>query len=151
LDKAIKFYREYYSEKGLYENRLYDGIEELLKNLKNDNRSVYLVTVKPAIFAKKILKHFKIFELFSDIYGSDLSNYNDTKEKLIKKLLDKEKAAQESAAMIGDREFDVIGAKHNKVTSIAVGYGYGSEEELLATKPDFFVKSVKDLSNLLCK
>jgi phosphoglycolate phosphatase len=74
LDKAIKLYREYYSETGLYENRLYEEIPELLEILSGKEMKLFLVTVKPAVFAKEILRHFGIDKYFLKVYGSDLKS-----------------------------------------------------------------------------
>ncbi len=145
LASAIAHYREYYSEKGLYENFLYPGIAEMLDRLNLSGRTIYLVTVKPTKFAKMILKHFNIDKYFYDVYGSDLSIHNSSKEELIKRLLEDESLNCERCVMVGDRRHDIAGAKHNKVTSTAVTYGYGSPEELSECKPDYTVSSVAEL------
>lgn len=145
LESAIALYREYYSDIGLYENMLYPGIAELLDRLNLSGRTIYLVTVKPTHFAKIILEHFGIDKYFYGVYGSDLSSINKSKEELIESLLTNEGIKCDSCVMVGDRHHDVLGAKHNKVTSIAVSYGYGSREELDECKPDHIVNSVNEL------
>lgn len=149
VDLAIKYYREYYSVRGLYENKLYEGIYELLDKLKINNKIVYLVTVKPSVFAEEILKYFNLYKYFIKVYGSDLSTYNKSKKELIKNLLEAENISPGKAVMIGDRQYDVYGARHNNIKSIAVTYGYGSAEELAAANPDHTVSSVSELSDLL--
>jgi phosphoglycolate phosphatase len=149
LEEAIALYREYYSQKGLYENFLYPGITELLDRLNLSGRTIYLVTVKPVHFAKIILEHFDILKYFYGVYGSDLTTYNKTKEELISSLLVNENVNCESCVMVGDRHHDVLGAKHNNVTSISVTYGYGDENELKECKPDFMVNSVSELAKHL--
>jgi len=149
LESAIKLYREYYSQKGLYENIIYNGIPELLNALQLNGRTIYLVTVKPAKFAKIILKYFNIEKYFCDVYGSDLSGFNQTKEYLIKTLLENEKIDSDQCVMVGDRKHDIIGAKLNQVSSIAVTYGYGGINELKECNPDHIINSVNELSDHL--
>jgi phosphoglycolate phosphatase len=151
VEQGIKYYREYYSVKGLYENFLYEGIENLLNELYKKGKNLFLVSVKPSKFIKDILFHFKIDKYFKEIYGSDISNINKSKEDLIKNLLENEKLDPENCVMVGDRAFDVIGAKYNEVKSIAVTYGYGTLNELKASKPNFLVNSINELSNVLLK
>ena len=115
------------------------------------NKSVYLVTVKPKVFAIEILKYFGLYSYFSNVYGSDLSNINDKKEILIRKLLTKENVSASNTIMIGDREFNIRGAQHKGIRAIGVTYVYGSAEELAASGPDFIVNAVSELSELLNK
>ena len=149
LDKAIKLYREYYSETGLYENCLYDGIPQLLEILSGKEMKLFLVTVKPAVFAKEILRHFGIDKYFLKVYGSDLSSFNKSKEELIQEVISEQDAEISSTVMIGDRSYDVTGAKFNSISSIALTYGYGSVEELSSAAPDFLINSVGELKEFL--
>ena len=149
VDSAIKYYREYYSVKGLYENFLYKGIEEMLSELNSNGKTLFLVTVKPTKFAGDILAHFKIDKYFQNIYGSDLTSQNKTKEVLIRNLLENEKIDPAGCVMVGDRSYDIKGAKHNGIRSIAVTYGYGSKEELEEAKPDYIINNTSGLKKLL--
>lgn len=145
IPTAVEHFREYYSVKGLYENLLYEGISEMLDKINMSGRTIYLVTVKPSVFAKQILEHFEIDKYFYGIYGSDLSSSNKSKEELIKSAISNENISCESCVMVGDRHHDVLGAKHNKISSIAVTYGFGSQDELNECKPDHMVNSVAEL------
>ena len=142
---AVEVYREYFSVKGLFENELYDGIEELLKLLYENGYRIYLATSKPEIYAKQILEHFKIDKYFTDAVGSLLNGNRVEKGEVIAYLLKKHNITD--AIMIGDRCFDIAGAKENGIKSIGVLYGYGTKEEL--KDADFIVSSVSELKNLL--
>ena len=142
---AVEIYREYFSVKGLFENELYDGIEELLKLLYENGYRIYLATSKPEIYAKHILEHFKIDKYFTDAVGSLLNGNRVEKGEVIAYLLKKHNITD--AIMIGDRCFDIAGAKENGIKSIGVLYGYGTEDEL--KDADFIVSSVTELKNLL--
>ena len=142
---AVEVYREYFSIKGLFENELYDGIDNLLKTLQEKGHKIFLATSKPEIYAKQILEHFKIDKYFTDAVGSLLNGNRVEKGEVIAYLLKKHNITD--AIMIGDRCFDIAGAKENGIKSIGVLYGYGTEDEL--KDADFIVSSVTELKNLL--
>ena len=150
LDRAITIYRERYQEIGLYENILYPGILELIAQLKEKGCLHLLATSKPRVFAKKILQHFSLDSYFSVIMGSELNGQFVEKDVLIAEVLKKAPADSRSrTVMIGDRRYDVEGARANGIDVISVGYGYGTFEELSLAAPDFIVPSVRDLEKLL--
>ncbi|SPF45093.1 5'-nucleotidase [Candidatus Desulfosporosinus infrequens] len=150
LDRAITIYRERYQKIGLYENILYPGIMELIVQLKEKGCRHLLATSKPRVFAEKILQHFSLDSYFSVIMGSELNGQFVEKDVLIAEVLKKALAGSRSkTVMIGDRSFDVQGARANGIDVISVGYGYGTIEELSSASPDFIVPSVRDLGILL--
>lgn len=151
LDRAISIYRERYREIGLYENIVYPGIPELLVQLKEKGCRHLLATSKPRVFAEKILQHFLLEPYFSVIMGSELNGQFAEKEGLIAEVLKTMPATSRSkTVMIGDRRYDVQGARANQIDVISVGYGYGTAEELRFAAPDFIVQSVTELGKLLC-
>ena len=150
LNRAITIYRERYQEIGLYENIVYPGIPELLVQLKEKGCMHLLATSKPRVFAERILQHFSMDSYFSVIMGSELNGQFVEKDVLIAEVLKKVPAGSRSkTVMIGDRRYDVQGARANGIDVISVGYGYGTIEELNAASPDFIVPSVSDLEKLL--
>lgn len=147
---AVGYYREYYRDRGIFENRLYPGVPEMLEKLNSTGARLYLATSKPTVFAEKILDHFQIARYFSCIAGSNLDGSRVKKSEVIAYVLGETDPAKTSqSVMVGDRDHDIIGARHCALTSIAVTYGYGSLEELTAACPDYIVKSVTDLESLL--
>ncbi|MDR3587902.1 MAG: HAD hydrolase-like protein [Desulfosporosinus sp.] len=150
LDQAITIYRERYQEIGLYENILYPGILELIAQLKEKGCLHLLATSKPRVFAKKILQHFSLDSYFSVIMGSELNGQFVEKDVLIAEVLKKAPAGSRAkTVMIGDRRYDVEGARANGIDVISVGYGYGTIEELSLAAPNFIVSNVRDLEKLL--
>lgn len=121
--EAVLKYREYYIPYGIYENQLYEGMAQLLKNIVDQGSKIILATSKPTIFAEKILKYFKIDKYFEFVAGSemDLSRYG--KGEVIEYALKKMNINSENAIMIGDRKHDIIGAKENKLASIGTVKG----------------------------
>ena len=143
---AIQYYREYFKVSGLYENKVYDGIEELLKNLKAQNKSVILATSKPEVFAVEILKHFQLDKYFDFIAGATMDETRVKKADVISYALDSCKISDLSAAiMIGDREHDILGAKQIGLDSMGVLFGYGSREELEAAGATYIASNVADI------
>lgn len=147
---AVEYYREYYREKGIFENTVYDGIETLLKTLKDNGRTLLLATSKPKVFAEQILEYFKIAEYFTFVAGSNLDGTRVKKGEVIKYALENCMNIDLSkAVMIGDREHDIIGAKEAGMDSIGVLFGYGSRDELEKAGADKIVESVAKLRRVL--
>lgn len=148
--QAIKKYRERFSEKGIFENDLYEGIPELLDTLKNSGREIILATSKPIEFSKKIIDHFNLTKYFSFMAASTLKGERDTKAEVVKYALNEMNITDFSqAVMIGDREHDIFGAKANNIESVGILYGFGNREEFEKAGADYICNTVEDLKNLL--
>lgn len=148
--QAIKYYREYYAETGIFENELYDGIISVLEEIKTKGGKIGLATAKPTYFAKIILKHFEIFDYFEVIVGSHLTGSRSDKKEIIFEVLDQfGHPASEKIYMIGDREYDIQGGQHHKIKTIGVEYGYGPEGELKAVGPDFIIDKPEGILSVL--
>ena len=148
-EEAVKYYREYYQEKGIYENKVYEGIENLLKNLKNEGKNVILATSKPQFYAEEILKYFKIDNLFDFVKGSNMDGSKTNKKEIIEEIISELGLKREETIMVGDRCYDITGAKACKIKSIGVLYGYGSREELEMEKADYIIENVGEIYNIL--
>lgn len=147
---AISIYREYFSDRGLYENEAYEGIDCVLKTLKDSGKKLYVATSKPEVFAKKILEHFNLNSYFEFIGGADLAETRVKKGDVIRYVLEENRITDlERVIMVGDRKHDILGAKEAGICSVGVLYGYGNREELLEAGADFIAESVFDLQNLL--
>jgi phosphoglycolate phosphatase len=150
--QAIVYYRDRFAVTGLYENQVYLGMEELLANLHNQGKLLIVATSKPTEFSVKILEHFNLFQYFTAIIGSNLDGTRTDKGDVIEfALTNKNLAERSKIVMVGDRKYDVIGAKRNGIDAIAVTYGYGSYDELAAAEPNYIVSSVEELSVILTK
>jgi phosphoglycolate phosphatase len=149
--QAIGYYREYYSEYGIYENQLYYGIPALLEQLTAQKKELMVATSKPTVFAERVLKNFNIFDYFSSVVGSNLDGTRVNKAEIIECVVaDLNPAQRRNVVMIGDRKYDIIGAKANQIDSIGVTYGYGSNDEIRTMEPTFIIDTVAELSRLLC-
>ena len=147
-EDGVTYYREYFKEKGIFENKVYDGIEDLLMQLKAAGKIVILATSKPEEFAIRILEHFKLAKYFDFVAGASMDSARIKKADVIAYALeniDVENLAQ--AVMIGDREHDVLGAKQIGMDSVGVLWGYGDLEELQQAGATRIVENVKDFLN----
>lgn len=143
---AVQYYREYYKEQGLYENEVYDGIPELLIQLKEQGKALIVATSKPEAFSVEILKHFKLYDYFDFVAGATMDTTRNTKADIIKYAMESCNISEKSSAiMIGDREHDIIGAKENGLDSIGVLFGYGSLDELQKTGATYIAEKPMDI------
>lgn len=154
--EAVERYREYFRPYGVYENKVYDGVDKFLAELKVSGKRVILATSKPTVFAKVILEHFDLMKYFDVVCGSELDGARVKKGDVIAYALEQicsleklEVFDQSLAVMIGDREHDILGAKENGLDSIGVIYGYGDRPELEAARADYVVGTVEELRRLL--
>lgn len=149
---AVQYYREYYKETGIFENKLYDGMEHLLQSLCEAGKKLFVATSKPEAFAVQILEYFSVNQYFTYIAGSNMDGTRSKKEEVIVYALKAGKIQDlSSAVMIGDREYDVTGAKKAGIASIGVLFGYGSRKELEAAGADALAESPKDIYPIVCK
>ncbi len=147
--RAVAFYREYYADKGIFENRVYDRIPETLAALAARGKKLYVATSKPEFFAEKILEHFQLAPYFSGVAGATMDETRTRKADVIAYALGRFSLPQVQSVMIGDRMHDVAGAKQNKLPCIGVLYGFGSREELLAAGADMLAETPEALLPLL--
>lgn len=149
--KAITIYREYYSRRGVYEATVYAGLPELLERLNRQGKKLVVATAKATYFAEKLLAHFKLDHHFSLIMGSNLDGTRANKAEVIACALQAAGNGRESgpAIMVGDRKYDIRGAKANGISAAAVTYGFGSREELAAADPDFIASTIPELAAIL--
>ena len=153
-NKAIELYRVRYREKGIFENRLYEGIKTLLEKLKEEGYILAVASSKPEVFVKKILTYFEIDKYFTAIAGASLDGKLSAKKDVILKALEQLNATdkKDQCIMIGDREHDVKGTISNSILCIGCLWGYGSENELkeagcsiLVNKAEMILSTLKNI------
>jgi phosphoglycolate phosphatase len=146
---AVKYYREYFSEKGIYENKLYEGIETILRELNKRNKNCIIATSKPEIFANEILRYFNIQNYFKYIVGSNLDGTLSEKEDIIKHIIQNYRLNKNDTIMVGDRKYDLIGARKNGIDCIGVLYGYGTLEELEREHPKYLCNDILEILKII--
>ncbi|MCI9330136.1 MAG: HAD family hydrolase [Ruminococcus sp.] len=144
--KAVEYYREYYMDKGLFENTVYEGIEELLKEIRDSGKRAIVATSKPEVFAKRILEHFGLAKYFAYIVGANLDETRTKKDEVIAHVLEScEIPDRSKVLMVGDREHDILGAKKMGLDSLGVLFGYGDYEELKRAGATYIAETVRDI------
>ena len=145
-EKATAFYRETFSVKGLFENRVYDGVVEMLEALKNAGKRLIIATSKPEPFTMKILKHFDLLKYFDFVAAATFDASRNSKDKVIAYALQSLDIKDKSeVVMIGDRHHDIDGARENGIDSIGVLWGFGSREELETSGATHIAESVQQI------
>lgn len=151
-EKAVHLFREYYGVKGVFENKLYPGIVDLLGTLKQHSVELHLATSKLEKYAIRVLDLHKIKNYFSVISGATYKGKGADKYHLIQQVLkQREDISSDKYLMIGDKHFDIRGAKLAGIKSAGVLYGYGSEKELKDAGADYIISTVEELKNFLLK
>jgi phosphoglycolate phosphatase len=148
-EQALLGYRERFAVTGLFENEVYPDVKATLAALTARGFQLFLATAKPTIYAKQILVHFDLAQYFTEIYGSELSGERTNKGDLISYILEEQNLIAAECLMVGDREYDILGARRNGIETIAVEYGYGSDAEIRAAQPKARIQNFKQLLDLL--
>lgn len=147
---ALRIYRAYYAEQGMYENRVYDGIADLLRDLRQAGIAVHMATAKPENFARTIVAHFGLAPLLSVQAGAELDGPRHDKTDVLRYAVELAGVTDMSRClMIGDRNHDVHGAHAAGMACTGVLYGYGSREELQAAGADYLCEDIPALRRLL--
>lgn len=144
--QAVAYYRERYREIGIFENGVYDGIEDVLKTAKAKGKRLALATSKPQHFAQIIMDHYGLSQYIDVLVGA--RDDTQTKADVIRQVfaeagLDEESKKQ--AVMVGDRLHDIEGAKQCGIDSLGVRFGYAKENELEEAGADYIVATTEEL------
>jgi phosphoglycolate phosphatase len=149
IEKAVILYRERFVVTGIYENAVYPGIPELLSSLHKGGVRVYLATSKPRIYAAEIIRHFQLAPWLRGVYGSEMDGRFGNKEELLRLVLKELNVNPAESVMIGDRKEDILAGKINGIKTIAVAYGFGSQEEIEGSSPDFICATPSEIRGII--
>ncbi len=148
---CVKYFRERFSTKGIFENKLYPNVEYVLKTLKDKGYLLAVSSSKPEFFVLQILEYFNIKKYFNEVVGSTLDEKRTAKSEVIYETLNRMNLLnnREYILMVGDRKHDIIGAKSQDIDCLAVSYGYGSISELKNSKPLEIINSIDEILEIL--
>lgn len=153
-EQAVGLFRSYYETTGLWECRVFEGIAPLLKTLAENGVCLAVVTGKPEAYAEKLLQHFGLRELFCAVCGTAPADRDASKQLLLERAFTACGVPQDKHAqvlMVGDRCFDIDGARQTGTHSAGVLYGFGSRQELEAHAPTYLVENAAQLLPLICR
>jgi phosphoglycolate phosphatase len=149
IEQGMSFYRDYFGEVGIFENEIYPQVPEFLAGIKQMVCHLFLTTSKPHPYAVRIMDQHQLTPFFDHIYGSEFDGTRGDKGQLIKYVLKEEGLKVEHSLMVGDRMYDIWGAKQNNMAAAGVTYGYGSIEELTAAGADYLVHTLEELTDVI--
>ncbi len=164
-ENAIRIYRERFSKIGLFENRVYEGIRELLHACREAGILLAVASSKPKVFVDRVLAHFDLESCFDVIVGSELNGVREKKEEVVEEALRQLEELtsgrgmtilsqifnRNNCAMVGDRKYDVQGGKQFRLFTVGVTYGYAEDGELEEAGADKIVNTIEELKDVLLK
>ena len=152
VQEAVRIFRERYSVTGLFENRVYEGIPEMLDRLKKGGKRLMVATSKPEVYAVRIFNRFGLSQFFEIVGGADINGTRNNKDEVIEYVLARSDAADRSRVlMIGDRKQDVDGAHSTGIECMGILWGFGSAEELTEAGADFIAQTPREAADMLLK
>ena len=146
--EAIEKFREYYNIYGWWDNKVYEGIEDMLATLKAEGKTLVLATSKPEDTAIKIMKLFGLDKYF-DFLGGAAGDNRDHKWQVLDYSLNSVGADRSKAILVGDRMYDAEGAKICGIDSLGVSWGHGSREELESSGFTYLADTPSEVKKLL--
>ena len=150
LDLAVSTYRSFFSETGIYMNRLYEGVDVMLTSMSESGIRLALATSKLTEFAQRILEYFGIAQLFSEVAGSTADGRILTKQSIVANVLDRlDHPDPATTVLAGDRDQDMRAAVHHGLVPVGVTWGYGSVNELSGSGARHLVASPEELTSLV--
>lgn len=152
ITEVVEHFRRRYAEKGIYEHAIYPGLDTLLHCLQASGKRLAVATSKPTDFAREILRQYGVDTCFTEIVGSEFDGSRSEKIDVIREALrrlDVTEAERQRTVMIGDRKFDILGAKQFGLASVGVEYGYAVPGELQEAGADFCAVNAEALLALL--
>ncbi len=148
--EATEKYRERFAEVGIFENEAYSDIYPVLNKLNNAGITLAVASSKPEVFTRKIIEHFDMNKYFAAVCGSELDGRRVDKAEVIAYALARlGSPSPADIVMVGDREYDIIGAHKNGVASIGVLYGFGSRDELQNAGADMIAAKAEEITDFI--
>lgn len=147
--RAVDTYRVYFRDKGMFENSPYPGVPEMLEALHGAGGRLIVATSKPEVFARRIAEHFGLVRSLEAVYGADMEGKRSSKIDVIRYAMREQGIGSSDAVMVGDRKYDITGAREAGLADIGVLYGYGSREELVEAGATRLASSVAELREML--
>ena len=150
VNEAVRIFRERYSTVGLFENRVYEGVPEMLKRLRDGGKRIMVATSKPEVYAVRIFDRFGLSQFFEIVGGANINGTRNDKDEVIEYVLGKAGISDRSSVlMIGDRRQDVIGAHKTGLKCMGILWGFGSIEELTEAGADFIAETPEKAADML--
>jgi phosphoglycolate phosphatase len=153
-EACVRSYRERYRQSSLEETILMPEIEGALRQLSG-RYALAVVTAKPEAYARPILGKLGIVDCFRQVVGPSLDpGRHEAKAETLERAMEalgietRSTDAPASAAMVGDRHFDVAAGRAMGLATVGVSWGIGSVSELRQAGAEHIVASPEELARL---
>lgn len=147
-EELVKKYRERYTNIGVYESEPYDGIEQLLQALKQDGLKIGIASSKPKKYIETLLERDGLIKYFDSVCGVSFTVDCESKANIIARCMAELNSPPEETMMVGDKRYDIEGAKANGMLSVGVLWGYGSKFEFIEAGADFIAEKIADVESI---
>ena len=154
-EKAVRTFRERFETVGITENKIYPGVKEMLQELKDNGCLLAIASSKPEVSVHRVLQMFEIEQYFSIIVGSLKDGTRTTKIEVMEETFAQLKKrvgraySEKKVLMVGDRKFDIEGARHFGVDSVGVTYGYANDGELTKAGATYLAEDPQAVASLI--
>jgi len=151
--QSVEYYREYFTDIGLYQNKLFKGVPELLAYLKQHGKILAVASSKPEPFVRQILEYFQIDQYFDYVCGSTMDEARTKKEEVIGELLGRIHLSKEDCSrilMVGDRRHDVEGARVFGISCLGLSMGFAAPKELERAGAVAIVDNMEEVGKFCC-
>lgn len=149
VDEAIRLYREHYRVEGIYMNTLYPGAAEFFDTARSRGKVLLIASSKPLPFVNEVLRYLGVAKYFDYVSAADFSSKHISKAGIVTRAMDMAGASAGDCVMIGDRCYDVDGAKENGIPCVGIVNGSMFENELKECGAIYVAKDFFDLSKFL--
>ncbi|MBR3294750.1 MAG: HAD hydrolase-like protein [Clostridia bacterium] len=143
--RGLRYYQERFGSVGYLENRVYEGVEQMLGELKDLGYRLFITTSKPTFYTNEILKHFGLDRYFTYVSGSDMDGTHGSKAEVVRYVIENFDCEKDETVIVGDRDHDILGGIQNGIHTIGVRYGYASENELEDAGAQYIAESPEDI------
>ena len=147
----VREYRAYYSQGGMFELDLYDGVPEMLERIRAGGLAMGIASSKPGAYIQALLEHLGVAQYFSCISAPEVGSVNPTKRELIVSAMEMLKVQPNECVMIGDRCFDLDGGREAGVRTIGAAYGYGGRAEMQEHGATWIAETTTEIAELIEK
>lgn len=147
-EKLVKKYRERYTNIGLYESEFYNGIPQLIKDLKSQGFKLGIASSKPINYIEELLIKADLQSYFDYISAVSFNADCESKQSILERCLNELGVEPSEAIMVGDRFYDIDGARGAGVDSVGVLWGFGSKFELIESGATYVVDKIQDIESI---
>ena len=129
---VLEVFRNDYEENGIAASQLFEGVNEALRNLKEEGGMLAVATSKPLRFTLPILEHLGLSDYFFDVGAPQSGKEGETKTETLSGVISRNPGINfNQGSMVGDRGVDMKAAVDCGLQGVGALWGYGTRQELI--------------------